>query len=246
MRPPLAVFDRMGLVVKWSVLVHINDAQSAYAVHRLLNGRLPVPEIYGWRTEGDEKFIYMQYVQGPTLEEASDSLQPQDRDAISRELRTICGNLRQLEQDPSDKFIGNVMRKAISDRAFTSHTHEAGPFNTVHEFHDWFTFLGRKRMHDPHSVPIEHFRYDLPDDSAIKFTQGDLHRSNIIISSCKPYRMLAIIDWEQSGWLPEYWEARKMKWSVGDKEWRECLPLILDQYESTVEAWWWHVGCLGC
>ncbi|KOS47034.1 hypothetical protein ACN38_g1999 [Penicillium nordicum] len=246
MKPPLAVFDHMGLVVKWGVLVNIHEAQSTYAVYHLLNGRVPVPEIFGWRTDGGEKFIYMQYVQGQTLEKAWDSLQLTDRDTIARELRTICDNLRQLEQDHSDKFIGNVMRKSIYDRVFASHTHEAGPFTTVREFHDWFIFLCRKPMRDPHSVPIEPFRYDLPDDNAIKFTQGDLHRSNIIISLCEPCRVLAIVDWEQSGWLPEYWEARKMEWTVSDKEWPKYPPLILDQYKSTVEAWWWYVASLGC
>ncbi|KAJ5413493.1 kinase-like protein [Penicillium sp. CMV-2018d] len=266
MQPPLAVFEHMGLVVKWGVLVNIHEAQSTYAVYHLLNGRVPVPEVFGWRTDGDEKFIYMQYVQGQTLEEAWDSLQPTDRDIIVQKLRMICDNLRQLEQDPSDKFIGlrrpntfrvsmicisdfllgNVMRTSIYDRVFSLHTHEAGPFTTVQEFHDWFTFLCRKRMRDPHSVPTEPFRYDLPDDSAIKFTQGDLHRSNIIISFRNQYRVLAIVDWEQSGWLPEYWEARKMEWTVSDKEWAKYPPLILDQYKSTVEAWWWYTASLGC
>lgn len=73
------------------------------------------------------------------------------------------------------------------------------------------------------------FRYDLPDDSSIKFTQGDLHRSNISISFSKPYRVLATVDWEQPSWLPEYWEAGKMEWTVSDKEWAKYLPLILDQ-----------------
>jgi hypothetical protein len=34
---------------------------TVYAVHRLLNGRVSVPEVYGWRTDGEEKLIYMQY-----------------------------------------------------------------------------------------------------------------------------------------------------------------------------------------
>jgi hypothetical protein len=34
---------------------------TAYVVHRLLNGRVSVPEVYGWRTDGEEKLIYMQY-----------------------------------------------------------------------------------------------------------------------------------------------------------------------------------------
>ena len=106
MRPPPAVFEDMDLVVKWGVEVGIPEAQSVYAVHRFLNGRVPVPEVYGWRTDGDEKFIYMEYVHGQTLEEAWDSLDHEERDTVCHQLRTICDNLRQLKQDPSDTFIG--------------------------------------------------------------------------------------------------------------------------------------------
>ena len=53
-RPP-AVFENMGLVVKWGVEVGIAEAQSVYAVHLFLDGRVPVPEVYGWRIDGDEK-----------------------------------------------------------------------------------------------------------------------------------------------------------------------------------------------
>ena len=54
-------------------------------------------------------------------------------------------------------------------------------------------------MADPYSIPIEPFCHELSDDSSIKFTHGDLHRSNIIITPSKPYSVLAIVDWEQSG-----------------------------------------------
>lgn len=66
MRPPLAVFEDMDLVVKYGILVRIPEAQSLYAVHRFLNGRVTVLVVYGWCTDGDEKFIYMQYVHGQT------------------------------------------------------------------------------------------------------------------------------------------------------------------------------------
>jgi hypothetical protein len=105
-RPPPAVFEDMGLVVKWGIQVGISEAQSIYAIHRFLNGRIPVPEVYGWRTDRDEKFIYMQYMRGRTLEEAWESLEHNERDIVCHQLRTAFNNLRQLKQDPSDTFIG--------------------------------------------------------------------------------------------------------------------------------------------
>lgn len=103
-------------------------------------------------------------------------------------------------------------------------------------------------MPDPYSVPIEPFRYELPDGCAIDFTHGDLHRSNIIISAQEPYRVLAIVDWEQAGWLPEYWEARKALYTVyRSEEWAMTyLPLTMELYGDTWDAWDWYTTSVGC
>ncbi|EDP53281.1 hypothetical protein ACP6JD_005091 [Aspergillus fumigatus] len=225
-RPPPVIFEEMGLFVKWGSSVQISEAQCLYAVHQFLKGDVPAPEVYGWRTEGNEAYIYMEYINGQSLEQAWPSMGYEDKAGICRELRTIFQHLRQVEQDPEDPFVGenipgtlwisdcrqltllfvgNIMKGPLYDRAFhVNYMQEAGPFATVRDFHDWFTFLHRKPMPDPYSIPVEPFRHDLPDDCAIKFTHGDLHRSNIIVTPTRPYRILAVVDWEQSGWLPYF------------------------------------------
>ncbi|KAE8153130.1 phosphotransferase enzyme family protein [Aspergillus avenaceus] len=248
-RPPPVIFEEMGLFVKWGSSIQVSEAQCLYAVRQLLKGDIPVPEVYGWRTEGDEKYIYMEYVNGTSLEQAWPIMGQEDKASICRELRTIYQCLRQVEQDPEDPFIGNVMKEPLYDRAFhVNHMHEAGPFTTVHDFHDWFTFLHRRPMSNPYSVPVEPFRHDLPDNCAIKFTHGDLHRSNIIDTTTYPYRILAVVDWEQSGWLPEYWESRKAQYTADRAEpWSTTsLPMILDQYTSTWDAWDYYIFAMGC
>ena len=142
-----------------------------------------------------------------------------------------------------------MVQAPLYDRAFHIESmSEAGPFNTVQKFHDWFTFLYRKPMPDPYSVPIEPFRQDLPDDSDIKFTHGDLHRSNVLITRSEPYRVLAIVDWEQSGWLPVYWEARKAQYTADrNDEWsQKYLPMILCQFASTWDPWDYYTTAMGC
>ncbi|KAF4206480.1 hypothetical protein CNMCM8927_004874 [Aspergillus lentulus] len=247
-KPQPAVFEDMNLLVKWGRTENISEAQALFALCQLLNGLVPVPEVYGWRTDGDVKYIYMEYIRGQTLEQAWDKLEPEDKVSISHELRTICDNLRRLEQDPSDPFVGNIARAPFYDRALGFDCIPVkGPFATVKEFHDWFTFLCRRRMPDPYSVPIEPYRYELPDDCAIKFTHSDLHRSNIVISSSRPYRTLAIVDWEQSGWFPAYWEARKAQYTAWmTEEWTTTyLPMILDMYADTLESWDYYTISIG-
>lgn len=55
-------------------------------------------------------------------------------------------------------------------------------------------------------------------------THGDLTLGNLIISDGPgPRRIAAIIDWEQAGWYPEYWEYFKLLYGVEyHHEWREA------------------------
>ncbi|KAJ5081959.1 Aminoglycoside phosphotransferase [Penicillium argentinense] len=248
-RPPPVVFKDLGLFVKWGTAMSISEGQCLWAIGQRLKDHVPVPEIYGWREDGNEVFIYMEYLHAQTLEQAWDVMEPAERVSVCSELRTIFDNLRQLEQGPEDRFIGNIVRSSLYDRAIhVESMSEAGPFNSVQEFHDWFTFLHRRPMPNPYSVPIEPFRHDLPDDCPIKFTHGDLHRSNILITQSRPYHIVAIIDWEQSGWLPAYWEARKAQFTADrNEDWSKVyLPMILCQFMSTWDPWDYYTTAMGC
>lgn len=77
--------------------MRISEGQCLYAIGQHLKGHVPVPEIYGWRTDGDQTFIYMEHLHARTLEQAWDMLEPDDRVSVCSELRTICNNIRQLE-----------------------------------------------------------------------------------------------------------------------------------------------------
>lgn len=110
-RPPPVIFEEMGLFVKWGGSVQLSEAQCLWAVRHFLKGDVPVPEVYGWHTEGNEKYIYMEYVNGTSLEQVWPIMGHEDKVGICRELRTIYQHLRQVEQDQEDPFIGaNIPR----------------------------------------------------------------------------------------------------------------------------------------
>ncbi|KAH8692208.1 hypothetical protein BGW36DRAFT_464748 [Talaromyces proteolyticus] len=234
-RPPPVLFEHMNLLVKWGSAVKISEALVLFAINRYLKGRVPVPE-------------------GKSLEQVWDTMELGDRTIFCHHLRTAINHLHQLEQDPLVKFVGqhapwNIVRAPLYDRALhIKYMTEAGPFATVHDFHNWFTFLHRRPMPDPYSVPVEPFRHELPDNCDIKFTHGDLHPSNIIVTPDRPYHILAVVDWEQSGWLPAYWEARKAQYTADrSEEWStRYLPMILNQYSKTWDPWDYYTTAMGC
>lgn len=80
------------------------------------------------------------------------------------------------------------------------------------------------------------YRQLLPDDSTVVFTHADLHPSNIMVTEQgSPCRIVALIDWQQSGWYPDYWEFCKAEFTVDPKsEWcAEYIPSFLEQPSDT-------------
>jgi thiamine kinase-like enzyme len=72
-------------------------------------------------------------------------------------------------------------------------------FLTTAKLHDWLSWLTTLicGARDP-------WRSYLRDDATIVFSHADLHQDNIMISSTNPPKVIAILDWEQAGWYPEY------------------------------------------
>lgn len=94
----------------------------------------------------------------------------------------------------------------------------SGPFPGVKELNDEFALCHQLRFEHRYDDP---YRCYLPDDGEIKLTHADLNRRNIIVSSTNPVRIV-LIDWQQSGWYPDYWEYCKTHWTAWyEDEWRK-------------------------
>jgi hypothetical protein len=117
----------------------------------------------------------------------------------------------------------------------------AGPFASVKEFHNWLSSLIKIGMEihwpDPSLIP-DSSRDLLPDDSPITFTHGDLHPSNVLVSADEPCRIVAIIDWHQSGWYLDYWEYCKTVFTAEPgEEWEtEYIPRFIG-VAKCYDAW---------
>lgn len=74
------------------------------------------------------------------------------------------------------------------------------------------------------------------------FTHADLNPGNILVRGDK---VVAIIDWQLSGWYPGYWEyTSAYLTNVMREYWVEALELFLDTDEKALEMervrqmWW--------
>ena len=105
-QPDPVRFEELGLIVKFGPHVTVEEALCIWAIRRVLHDSVPVPEVYGWRVDGREVFIYMELIRGDTLMERWDALSDDDRISICDQLRKMTTSFRRLEQDPKDIFIG--------------------------------------------------------------------------------------------------------------------------------------------
>lgn len=119
-RPPPVTFPSLGLLVKYGTEVTEAEGQCLSFLRRTLPKAVPVPEVYGWRKDGGQVFIYMELIDGVTLEKSWDTMIEDDRLAICRQLHHMVNLWRGLKQSSASPWIGRSMFAHTTDRAFTS------------------------------------------------------------------------------------------------------------------------------
>lgn len=254
-RPPPIAFESLHLLVKYGTTLTTSEAQCLWAVGKYLKGRVPVPEVYGWRRDGKELFIYMELILGETLKHRWSSLTEDQRENVCTQLRSMVHSLRMLKQHPNQRFIGTspatdlfqtclIFIGSFGGGSSTDISFEYcpsnGQFPSCKAFLDWFSTLYLQKIpKHPNSRP-DPYRKDLPDNVGITFTHNDLHPGNIIVSGDGPPKICAIVDWHQSGWYPEYWEYCKAQYTADpESEWStKYIPSFLTPCDEKVSFAW--------
>ncbi|RAQ61028.1 phosphotransferase enzyme family protein [Aspergillus flavus] len=139
-QPTPIKFRNLNLIVKFGFYVTIVEALNLWMVKKGFHDKVPVPGIFGWPVDDEGYvFIYMELIEGPTLEECWNRLCTIEKRAISDQLSRIAETLRQLKKDPSDHFIGSINREWLLDYVFLNQL-ITGPFPSIKEFNDWFAY----------------------------------------------------------------------------------------------------------
>ncbi|KFA75714.1 hypothetical protein S40288_04955 [Stachybotrys chartarum IBT 40288] len=257
------IFKDQHLAVKIgpSTMVKFEEALAMRAIKKAFpKNEIPVPEVFGWRKHGRLNFIYMSYVPGITLREAWPDFKEQDKQRVCKELHEVVSALRRLKQPKKPPFIGiclpsilpsfscvcveilpgSVNKGPMTDRFFR-YDYEEGPLHSIDAFNDLLVAAATRQPYGPQEIikPPQHD--EIPNDGEVYFTHGDLTLNNVLITgSTGSYKVEGIIDWEQAGWYPEYWEYCKMLYAIEIKhEFREAgwAQTIMRPWEDAFETW---------
>ena len=204
---------------------------------------IPVPKLYAAyaygpfdRDLGDygsvyDTYLFMEFVEGQTLEKAWSSYDGASKARIAAELKRY---MRELHSIPAPDYIGSVDKGHVTDFMFQwstpsrgwsvlclrclclfPHTYtylisklllilSVGPFDSEKEFN---AAIADGYINNVKGYVGPYVRELLNSHKhKILFAHGDFRPTNIII---KDGHVAAIIDWEMAGWYPEYWEFAK-------------------------------------
>ncbi|KAJ6024314.1 Aminoglycoside phosphotransferase [Penicillium herquei] len=200
-----SLFARKIVRISESLVVKKGPDLRAHEVSNLrfvaANTTIPVPKVHDVQYEnGKVTAITMDYMPGKRLDELS----------VTEQLRGYITQLRNLK--------GTYIGGADGGTAITGKyiSIEGGPFESERMFNKWI-------LEDlAPGLPgiYQHFaEHALTDDHEIFFTHSDFATRNILVdhSDSGKCQVTAILDWEWSGWYPEYWEYYKA--------YRNLLPL---------------------
>ncbi|KAJ5492698.1 hypothetical protein N7539_001444 [Penicillium diatomitis] len=203
------------------------------------NSNVPVPKVHDnfVDPETQKRYIIMDYIPGTDLEKLLPSLTTIEKKAISARIKCAVDELRQI---PAQGYFGNLGYQPYYDGVLSSPDDNptiSGPFEDQEQMNQGIlTRLGQKES--PHYIRLLRGMVDRTlKDHKIVFTHGDLQPKNIMVERNGHQEdgsadfKITLIDWNLSGWYPEFWDfCNSTLYCQLKHDWLELIPDIFDQY----------------
>ncbi|KAI1636466.1 phosphotransferase enzyme family protein [Biscogniauxia mediterranea] len=196
-------------VVKTGGLTRITEATTMEFVRR--HTSIPIPKVYNayHDKETGHVRIIMENIEGETLENSWDKLTDQEKESVIFQLKGYFEELRQIE----GSYIGSVDGSFCEDQYFDDDPGQYGPYKDESEFTRGLVKAWIKgREDDAHIYTLCQMALNIFEGHKVVMTHNDFDPRNILVRGS---RVVAIIDWEKSGFYPEHWEYCKALWRPG-------------------------------
>lgn len=209
----------------------------------------PAPKPHGLLGLGDSRLIMMSYVPSATLASVWSTLSHVNKLSIQRRLDQLFTRLREIKQQGGR--LGGVGGDGVRDiHAWVDHTDSETIMTTATEFRD-FQFSLKAPCGPEYTAFLKSLLPHPDTDEPAVFTHGDVFPGNIMvdIDPTKPgeYLVTGIIDWEDSGFYPPWFESSKVLYTFDESEddklqdWWKYVPNCIAPASYPVE---WAVGRL--
>lgn len=191
---------------------------------------IPAPRPHGLVAFGPFRVIFMSYIPGTPLAQAWPGLSHKEKLSIRRQLDEIFCRLRTLRQ-----IDGNMLGGVCGEGAKELRIDECALFKDITTTKGFNDLQFSVRHHGSTTYIrlleslLEHDTSTLAHESV--FTHGDVRTNNIMVKhdlgSSDQYVVTGIIDWEDSGFYPLYYECTVLTRTlslVKEDDWYLYLP----------------------
>jgi tRNA A-37 threonylcarbamoyl transferase component Bud32 len=164
---------------------------------------IPVPKVFNAYKDdvSGHVRIVMEFVEGNVLDDVWDKFSDDQKKDVIRQLRGYLSQLRNIK----GSFIGSVDGTACEDQLFTDEIGAYGPYEDEDAFNQGIaTALQRSQQGAWVNIVADMVLKSLHGHGLV-MTHGDFGPRNIVQGTT----VVAILDWELSGYYPEYWEYVK-------------------------------------
>lgn len=208
------------------------ECQSLLYLQRNLP-RFPAPRVHGLMQQGSFYFLFTSLTCGYNLENVWPRLSHSQKHGISSQIDKLLSILRTLPSTRIDS-LGGVGGDGCKDvRRAVRVCREQ--IRNVDQFED-FIFAGAETASDVYKGLLREL---VPTSANLVFTHGDIRLANIMVDEEENgvWKVAGIIDWEASGFYPDYWECIKMTNNLTPRDksdWYKHLPKSVAQHRYPV------------
>lgn len=202
------------------------------------HSRIPVPRPLDFVSSTDTSYLLTSRVPCLPLGMCIDTLSENEVHTLVYDLRRCLEELRAIRKEVTPSHaISNALGEACYDYRIVAGTeydeergYFIGPFIDEEEFN---------RTLQVGALPgVSHC-----SGHKIVFTHGDLNMRNVLVHNG---RLSGIVDWENSGWFPEYWDYTKAHYITKlNKRWLKMIDEVFEQFgdfqnELATERQFWE------
>ncbi|KID83801.1 protein kinase subdomain-containing protein [Metarhizium guizhouense ARSEF 977] len=238
------------LIVKSDAFVDLTEGATMRFIAN--NTSVPIPKVWCSFVRNGRVYLVMERIRGDCIAKEWDERSKESRGKLLAQLKLMVDEIRSLQPRP-DAGVESCVGGSLFDSRMPHPDRRFGPFQTIQEFHLWLRDnLQPSEAEKPEQAAEQDWK-DVKDMAARQdgpwprpvFTHGDLNPCNIIVRGDK---VVGIIDWEFSGWYPNYWEYTSA-WctQILRTEWQDLLSSFLEPFpeelemERTRQRWWGEI-----
>jgi aminoglycoside phosphotransferase (APT) family kinase protein len=187
-------------MLKQCVRSQQNEPTSLRLIERYTS--IPAPRVVDVGEYSDTTYLVMTRLCGQMLDEVLHLMSYTERDLLADDLGSYAMQLRKIPNHTEFLFCNSLGGPVVDHRIPDG---SGGPFHSESDFNAHLTsHLGCSpaEVVGEKNVLQGHHSY---------FTHSDLHCTNLLVDRG---RLSGIIDWECSGYMPEYWDFTKAMYSA--------------------------------